>query len=107
MLSASIPASPLEMPPLPVLTAPTSLPSARSPCASAQGDRPMSVVHLRSPNGVIFFTAPMSADNTAICEIAGGHRPPLQKELVVKSLLKLAVAALIGAGLTAAQSASQ
>src|SRR5204863_8251104 len=24
------------------------------------------------------FTAPMTADNTAICEIAGGHRPPLQ-----------------------------
>src|SRR5206468_5180160 len=23
------------------------------------------------------FTAPMTADNTAICEIAGGHRPPL------------------------------
>src|SRR5882724_3205012 len=48
MLSGSKPTPPLEMPPLPVPIAPTSLPSARSPCAFAQGDRPMSLAHFRS-----------------------------------------------------------
>src|SRR6266403_6363003 len=48
MLSGSKPTPPLEIPPLPVPIAPTSLPSARSPCAFAQGDRPMSLAHFRS-----------------------------------------------------------
>src|SRR5438093_1183160 len=40
------------MPPRPLPTAPTFLPSGPSPCATAQGDGPLSPVHSREMRGV-------------------------------------------------------